>query len=207
MRAVVPGERLAQPLVHADVEVEHDEDGRLQPVGEVEGLRGELEAFARVLGEEEHVLGVAMGGVGAGEDVRLLRAGRHAGRRAAALDVEDDRRDLGEIGEADELLHQRDAGAGGRGEGAGAVPGGADHHADRGELVLGLDDGVAVLAGRPDRRGNFAAVLAEGLRQRGRRRDRIPGRDRRAAIDAAEAAASLPSMKMRSPTASARRDA
>ena len=27
----------AQPLVHADVEVEHDEDRRLQPVGEVEG--------------------------------------------------------------------------------------------------------------------------------------------------------------------------
>ena len=58
-----------------------------------------------------------------------------------------DGRDLGEVGEADELLHQRDAGAGGRGEGARAVPGGADHHADGGELVLGLDDGVAGLAG------------------------------------------------------------
>ena len=55
--------------------------------------------------------------------------------------------DFGEIGEADELLHQRDAGAGGGGEGARAVPAGADHHADRGELVLGLDDGVLGLAG------------------------------------------------------------
>ena len=33
------------------------------------------------------------------------------------------------------------------GEGARAVPGGADHHADRGELVLGLDDGVVGLLG------------------------------------------------------------
>ena len=76
---------------------------------------------------------------------------------------------LGEIGEAEELLHQRDAGAGGRGEGARAVPGGADHHADRGELVLGLDDGVAVLLGcRIDAvaRGN-GAVKASASEEEG----------------------------------------
>ena len=114
----------------------------------------ELEALARILGEQQHVLGVAVRGVGAAEDVGLLRARRHAGRWAGALHVEDHRRDFGEIGEAEELLHQRDAGAGGRGERARAVPGRADHHADRGQLVLGLDDGEAVLAGLPDRRGS-----------------------------------------------------
>ncbi len=143
---VVPFEGLAQPLVHADVEVEEDEDRRLQPVGEVEGLGAHREALARILGEEQHVLGVAMAGIGAGEDIRLLRTRRHAGRRAAALDVEDHCRDLGEIGETDELLHQRDAGSRGRGEGTRAVPCGADHHADRGKLILGLDDGEAVFA-------------------------------------------------------------
>ena len=61
-----------------------------------------------------------------------------------ALHVDDDRGDLGVVGEADELVHQRDARARGRGEGARAVPGGADHHADRGELVLGLQDEVVV---------------------------------------------------------------
>ena len=75
-------------MVHADVEIEHDKDWRLQPVGEIEGLRAEFEGFARVLGKQQHVLGVAVGGVGAGDDVALLRTGRHAGRGAGALHVE-----------------------------------------------------------------------------------------------------------------------
>ena len=142
---VVPRERLAQPLVHADVEVEHDEDRRLQPVGEIEGQRRELEALARVFREQQHVLGVAVRGVGAGEQVGLLGARRHAGRRPAALHVEDHRRDLGEVGEADELRASARCRARTCGEGARAVPAGADHHADRGELVLGLDDGERFL--------------------------------------------------------------
>jgi hypothetical protein len=40
-RAVVPVEGLAQAVVHADVEVEQDEDRRLQAVGQIEGLRAE----------------------------------------------------------------------------------------------------------------------------------------------------------------------
>ncbi len=74
-------------------------------------MRAELEALGRILREQQHVLGVAVRGIGAGQDVGLLRARRHAGRRPAALHVEDHRRDFGEIGEAEELLHQRDAGA------------------------------------------------------------------------------------------------
>ncbi len=93
-------------MVHADVEVEHDEDGRLQPVGEIESDCPEFERFRRILGQQQHVLGVAVRGVGTGEDVGLLRACRHAGRRAGPLHVEDDSRDLGEIGQAEELLHQ-----------------------------------------------------------------------------------------------------
>ena len=77
--AVVPGERPAQPMVHADVEIHHDEDRRLQPVGEIERRRAEVEGFGGILREQQNVLGVAMGGVGAGDDVGLLRAGRHTG--------------------------------------------------------------------------------------------------------------------------------
>jgi hypothetical protein len=86
-------------------------------------------------------------GVGGEQDVGLLRARRHAGRRPTALHVEDHRRDLGEVRESDELLHQRDAGAGGRREGARPVPGGTDDHSDGCELVLGLHDGGLGLAG------------------------------------------------------------
>ena len=156
--------------VHADVEVEHDEHRRLQPLGEVEGEGGEFERFAGAVRDQQHVLGVAVRGEGAEQEVGLLGAGRHAGRRPAALHVEDDHGDLGEIGEAEELLHQRDAGAGGRGEGARAVPAGADHHADRRDLVLRLHDREVLLARRADRRGsgrrvrsNASATEVEGV--------------------------------------------
>ena len=135
------------------------EHRRLQPLGEIERLRRELEALGRVLGEQQHVLGVAVRSVGAREHVRLLGARRHAGRRPAALHVDQHDRDLGEIGEPDELAHQRDAGAGGRGERARAVPAGADRDADRGELVLALDDRVTCSCPSRDRRGSFWQCL------------------------------------------------
>ena len=62
-------------------------------------------------GIQADVARVAVRRVGAHHQVALLRARRHAGRRAGALHVEDHRRDLGVVGQADELVHQRDAGA------------------------------------------------------------------------------------------------
>ena len=44
----VPVELAAHPVVHADVEVRHHDDGRLQPVREIERRDGELEALARI---------------------------------------------------------------------------------------------------------------------------------------------------------------
>ena len=165
---IVPTEWRGETGVHADVEIEHDENRRLQPLGQVERERAEFEGLAGAVGQQQHMLGVAVRSEGAGQHVRLLRARRHAGRGPAALDVEHHRRNFGEIGEAEKLLHQRDARPGRRGEGAGAVPAGADHHADRGDLVLGLNDRVALLAGRlvdPQPR----AILLERLGERGRR--------------------------------------
>src|SRR6266545_4647025 len=149
----------------ADVEVGHHEYRRLQPVGEIERLRAELERFRRVLRHQQHVLGVAVRGVGTGENVALLRAGRHAGRGTCALHVDHDRGDFREISKPKELLHQRDAGTRGRREGAGAVPGGADHHADRSQLVLGLHNRELVALGlRIDPQP--PAMAGEGFRHR-----------------------------------------
>ena len=92
--------------------------------------------------EQQHVLGVAVRGIGAGDDVGLLRARRHAGRRAAALDVEQHHRHLGEVGKPQELAHQRDAGPGRGRKRARAVPAAADGNADGRQLVLGLHDAV-----------------------------------------------------------------
>ncbi len=172
-------------MIHADIEVEHEEDGRLQPVGKVERERRELERLRRVLRQQQHVLGVAVGGIGAGVDVALLRARRHAGRGSGTLHVHDHRGDFREIGKPDEFLHQRDARPRRRREGTRAVPAGTDDHADRGKLVLRLDDGEAVLPGR--RIDAVARAMAlERLGERRRRRDRIPGAHGGAAIDRAQ---------------------
>ena len=104
-------------------------------------------------GIEADVPRVAVRRVGAQHQVALLRARRHAGRRTGALHVEDHRRDLGVVGQADELVHQRDARTRRRRERARAGPRRADHHADRGELVLGLQDGEAIAASSPARGG------------------------------------------------------
>ena len=103
---VIPFERLAQARVHADVEIGHHKYRRLQAIGQFECPGGKLEAFGRVLRKQKHVLGIAVRSVGACEQVRLLGACRHAGRRPAALHVDDHRRNFRKIGEPDEFRHQ-----------------------------------------------------------------------------------------------------
>ena len=76
---IVPVEGLAQALVHADVEVGHEEDGRLQPVGEIQRRGAEFEAFVWIFREQQYVLGVAVRGIGATDDIGLLGARGHAG--------------------------------------------------------------------------------------------------------------------------------
>ena len=53
--AVVPLEGGDQPFVHAHVEVEHDEDHGLQPVGQIEGLGAHFKAFPRAFGQQQDV--------------------------------------------------------------------------------------------------------------------------------------------------------
>src|SRR5207302_6917048 len=66
-----------------------------------------------------------------------------------------------------------------------AVPGGADHDTERGKLVFGLNDGVAVLAGF--RINAIATAMSdEGLGKRGGGRDRIPGAHCRTTVERAE---------------------
>ena len=103
-----------------------------------------------------------------------------------ALHVEDDAGNLGEVAEAGELGHQRDAGAGGRGHGARAGPACAEHHADGGQLVLGLDHGKGGLAFRRD--AELLEQVGGGLNQRSGRRDGIPRHHRDAGEDRAHAA-------------------
>ena len=107
---------------------------------------------------------------------RLLRLGRHPGRGAGPLAVDDDEADLGRAEVADRLLHERDAGPGRRGHRPRPGHRGAERHVDRRQLVLGLDGHAAEL--RQPRREPF-----EDLR---RRRDRVAGEEPPAGDEEAE---------------------
>ena len=182
---VVPGEPRHHPVVHPDVQVRCHEHRRLEPLGDIKGLHRHLETLVRIGGIEYRVPSVAVRGVGQHQQVALLGAGGHAGGRAAALDVEEDRRDLGIVRQADEFLHQRNAGPRGIGERPRPGPPGADHDPCRGELVFRLHDGIAVLA----RDGIGPQLPAEGgerLHQRSGRRDRVPRAHGGARIHGAE---------------------
>ncbi len=123
--------------------------------------------------------------VRAHHQVALLRARRHAGRRTGALHVDDHRRDLGVVREADELVHQRDARTRGRRERARARPRCADDHAECRQFVFRLEDRELLLL-----RLRIAAVLhaeaLEGFHHRRRRRDRVPCPDRRPRVHRAK---------------------
>ena len=166
-------EGVGHPEVHAEVEVAQHEHRRLEHLGEVERLLRELVGLERARRVEADVLAVAVRRVGRLQHVALHRARREARGGAGALDVEDDARDLGVVAEPDELVHQADAGAARRGHRAGARPAGADHHADRGELVLGLHDREGRLA-RVGVDPVLLHVVDQRLAEAGGRRDRVP---------------------------------
>ena len=131
------------------------------------------------------MLGVAMRRIGAGDQIALLGARRHAGRGARALHIEDHRGNFGEIGKAEELLHQGNAGAGSGSEGARAVPCSPDHDTNGSELVLGLNDrDLVLLCYRVDPQP--AAMACERVRERRGRGDGIPGANGGAPVNGAE---------------------
>ena len=99
------GEGIGHPVVHAQVEVGHDEDGSLEPLGEIEGILRHGEALLGGRGEEHGMLRIAVGEDGGGEKVALRGTGGEAGGWAYALHVEEDAGDFGVVAEADELAH------------------------------------------------------------------------------------------------------
>ena len=131
------------------------------------------------------MLGVAVREKRGAQQIALRRACRQSCRRTDALHVEDDRRRLGVIGEPGELRHQRDAGTCRRRHRARARPARANHHAERRNLVFGLDDRERRLA-RLLVDAVFPHVADERFAQRRGRRNRIPRDDRDAGHHAAD---------------------
>ncbi len=177
-------ERVGHPVVHAEIEVGHDEHRRLQLLGQVKRLAGHGEALRHRRRQQHGMLGVAVRERRNEADVALRSARRQPSRRPHALDVPDDAGNLDVVAEAGELGHQRDAGSSSGGHGARACPAGAQNHADGGEFILGLHDGESGFAVRPD--AVFLHVIDEGFDERGGRRNRVPGHYRHAGKHAAQ---------------------
>src|SRR5439155_23447037 len=57
---VVPPERHGKPFLHPDIEIRQYKDRRLEAISEIERVGRHRETLARILREQEHVLGVAM---------------------------------------------------------------------------------------------------------------------------------------------------
>src|SRR5689334_4819481 len=107
--AAVPGKARHHPIVHPNIEICHQEYRSLKPFREIERFGGELEAFSGVGWKKQNMFGIAMGGVGCFHEIALLRPCGHAGGWTDALHVDNNRRDLGVVRQAQELVHERDA--------------------------------------------------------------------------------------------------
>ena len=119
------------------------------------------------------MLGIAVRQHRRRQDVLLAGARRQAGRRTRALDVENHGRHFGVVAEAGELRHERHARARRRRHRPRPHPSGADHHAERGNLVLRLDHRVGRLP-RLRILPVLLQVIDQRFAQRRRGRDRIP---------------------------------
>ena len=134
-------EGVRHPVVHAEIKIGHHEDQGLELLRQIEGIARHGEALLHGTGEQQDVLGVAVGEKRGGENVALRGARGQTGGRTDALDVPDHAGNFRVVGEAGKFCHERNARAGGRGHGARPCPSRAQHHADRGQFVFGLHDG------------------------------------------------------------------
>ena len=96
-RLIRVGKRVGHPVVHAQIEIEHDEDRRLELLGQVERLLRHREALFRRGGEEHRMLRVAMGKDGGGQQIALRGAGGQPRGRSDALHIEEHAGNLGVI--------------------------------------------------------------------------------------------------------------
>ena len=86
--------RIRHPIIHAEIEIAHDEDGSLESLCEIERLVSHRVAFFDASGNEDNVLGVAVRTKDHRQDVGLLGSRRQSGTGTDAGNIEDDGRDF-----------------------------------------------------------------------------------------------------------------
>ena len=154
---------------------EHDH-GDLVELGDLECAAHDVEAVADRDRRHDDARELAVPAVERHVQIGLLGLGRQPGARAAALDIDDDRWDLGHAREPDQLAHEGEAGARGRGHRAHAGERRAEHGRERGDLVLRLIHRAA----------DLGQLLGAQLHDLGRRRDRVPAIEATARVERPE---------------------
>ena len=89
--------------------IRQDDHRDLILLGDVERIDGRVKRILDVAQRQHHARHVAVAAVERVEEIRLLALRRDAGRRPAALDVDDDARNLRDRREPEHLRHQRQA--------------------------------------------------------------------------------------------------
>ncbi len=153
-----------------EVAVGEEQHGRAVGDGDPGGLDRGGEAVAGRLRRHDRDRRLAVAAEHRLQQVGLLGLGGQAGGRAAALDVDDDERELGHHREADRLRLERHTGAGGGGHAEVTDVGRPDGGTDAGDLVLGLE--------RRDAEGLVLRQLVEDVGGRG---DRVGAEEQREA--------------------------
>ena len=136
------------------------------------------------------MLGVPVRTIDQRENVGLLSSCREARAGPDPRDIENHDWDFGVVGQADELVHQGDAGTCRRRHGTRTGPSCANGHADSRQFVFGLNDrvgGLAVLLV-----AIVGHVSGQRLAETRRGRNRIPGGNRDAREHAAQSAGGIP---------------
>ena len=93
------------------------------------------------------MLGIAVRCIGSRDEIALLGAGWHPGRRTGPLNIEQNCGDFRKVRESEKFRHQRDARTACRRKGSCAIPGGTDDDADRSQLILRLHNRKLALTG------------------------------------------------------------
>ncbi len=124
----------------ADDFVEQDLNRHAVLLGQVESADGLFVDFLAGCRNQGDGRVVTVGAPLGLHDVRLAGAGRHAGRRAATHNVNDDAGSLGDAGIADQFLLEGDAGTRGRGQRLGTGQRCADDRSHGSDFVFHLNE-------------------------------------------------------------------
>src|SRR5437899_11125383 len=130
------GEWIRHPVVHAEIEVRHDEDRSLKMFSKVEGVLSHREALFDRARHQYDVLGISVAKNCVRQNVALRRARGQTRRRSNTLNVPNHSRNFRVVSQTCKLGHQRNSRPGRGSHSASSRPTRTHYHTDRGQFIF-----------------------------------------------------------------------